>query len=431
MRRGLTNEMVNVVLCCSAPAVLAVSTLGSTTERIASDFLDALPVQNDFEAAALAGALTDIQQIELHAVIMEFEQARSTLLKRTATQLEPACELIMTIPKSDDQYDHLDTLEEFGIALERAKISVSGDVLALRRDLHNQAMPFLGPNQTNLWRDALDSAVRNRVLDPKNRSAEDVDLSAARDLETIPDLQLIASWAIRSSDLNMVDPKLLEQVTDRLSEGAKDIQAAFDRWHQSRIIDTIRMQLAAIRGDHRKSQALTKKVQRRWADILGATLETSHAIAAMLDAGDRPDLAQRWIYETNRRAFPTVFGRNRVGAIEDLLVSDTSISPQQRLSITEVAVLFDQCRGPILKSMQASLLHALQSGSRLRSELVLLRGFYKCLATADADNQYRELIDSAIQSIADILDYRQKQVHAEALKQFSNRCDATGDQLIW
>jgi hypothetical protein len=81
--------------------------------------------------------------------------------------------------------------------------------------------------------------------------------------------------------------------------------------------------------------------------------------------------------------------------------------------------------------MQASLLHALQSGSRLRSELVLLRGFYKCLATADADNQYRELIDSAIQSIADILDYRQKQVHAEALKQFSNRCDATGDQLIW
>ena len=279
MRRGLTNQMVNVVLCCSTPAVLAVATLGSTTERIASDFLDALPVQNDFEAAALAGSLTDIQKFELNAVIVEFEHARSALLKKTATRLEPACELILTIPKNDEQHEHLDTLEEFGVALELAKISVSRDVLALRRDLHNQATPYLGPTQTNIWRDALDSAVRNRVLEPKSRSAESVDLSAARDLETIPDLQLIASWAIRSSEPNMVDPKLLEQVTDRLSEGARDIQAAFDRWHRGRIINTIRMQLAAIRGDQHKSQALTKKTQRRWADMLDYRQKQVHAEA--------------------------------------------------------------------------------------------------------------------------------------------------------
>ncbi|MDG1837834.1 MAG: hypothetical protein P8I91_03420 [Phycisphaerales bacterium] len=265
MRRGLTNEMVNVVLCCSTPAVLAVSTLGSTTERIASDFLDALPVQNDFEAAALTGSLTDIQKFELNAVIVEFEHARSALLKKTATRLEPACELILTIPKNDEQHEHLDTLEEFGVALELAKISVSRDVLALRRDLHNQATPYLGPTQTNLWRDALDSAVRNRVLDPKNRSAEGVDLSAACDLETIPDLQLIASWAIRSSEPNLVDPKLIEQVTDRLSEGARDIQAAFDRshhqhhsyatsshpWRSSQVTGTHEEEPAAVGGHSR------------------------------------------------------------------------------------------------------------------------------------------------------------------------------------
>ncbi len=436
MRCGLAEPvvgvvLVGVVLCCTLSAALAVPAMGSPAERIARDFLDALPIQRDFDAAALAAALTDTQHLELEALLTQFAHSRATLLKRTAARLEPACRLMLTIPQRDDQRDHLGTLDDFGTALERTKIAISGETLALRRGLFEQAGVFLGPTQATHWHDALNSEVRNRALDPRNRSAEGADLSAARDLETIPDLQRIASWAIRSGGSDVVDPELLRQVTNRLSEGVQEVQAAFDRWHRDRIIDTIRMQLASIRGDHRRSDTLTKRTQRQWADILAATLESSQAVADILDAGNRPDLARLWMYETNRRAFPTAFGRSRVDAVEDLLATDTSLSPQQRRSLAEVSESFARSRRPILAATRAALLHALQSGDRMRSELVVLRGVHGCHITEAADQKYRALIDSTIQTISDILDPRQRQAHAKALKQFSTRCDPAGDMLIW
>ena len=430
---GLTSEVAHAGVPPTSPpdSATAIST------GLAAELFANLPSKKDFDAAAVHAAMTLHQRAELEPRIADYYIARKKREAKVAIELKPAIEIMLTIPREEDDEDHIEKFEQIGLIMEEVATRNHNRLDQAFDQCESAASGILGVAQRDRWIEHLRSSKRLTGLDPNGLSNHrEFDSRIAGDLSCIPDLQLVANWFFDMHAPNTTwslehDAETGPAVRAHLALVTKHLNDLFAKHAQSELLDGIQLQLAQIQGREDDARRLLRKVTARKFKMIEVTTEGMDSVATILHEAGLEGHSDDWRQAIRIRMFSTTWGPTRVDAFVEAFSPDGVLASSQQRSLGELYAEFRRVRAPILTSVEQRLIKEVKTAKTPLHVLSLRRRIRQCEPTQDLDLRYHDLINTTLEDMMHLLDADQHDAYTSLISHLKNGRSGQGSTDIW